>query len=122
MRAYTVTKPGGTTDREFASYKDLLEEIGFDLSGVPRTREPGMSNRWLYVWQDRLSAERFARELAARTEDRAWTIREDLPVEDVGPLAPLDITADRTSDGTVFRLTPGSQQRIMRRFPNARLA
>jgi len=44
-----------------------------------------------------------------------------MPVEDVGPLAPLDIIALPTGDGTAFRLAPASQERIMRRFPNARL-
>ncbi len=41
MRVYTVRKPGGTKDREFAAYASLLEESGIDLSRVPRTQEPG---------------------------------------------------------------------------------
>src|SRR5437016_558755 len=123
MRVYTVRKPGGTKDREFAIYAGLLEESGIDLSQVPRTQEPGTSNRWLYVWRDRTSADRFKRELSSRTRDTSWEVYEfDLPVEEVGPLAPLEIIAERTTDGTAFRLAPTSQERIVRRFPDARLA
>ena len=66
MRVFTVRKPGGNTDREFQAYIDLLEEIGIDIADVPRTPEPGTTNRWLYVWRSRPQAERFARELGER--------------------------------------------------------
>jgi hypothetical protein len=122
MRVYTVHKPDGTKDREFEAYKGLLEESGIDLSQVPRTQEPGTGHRWLYVWNDRTFAERFRRELSTRTRDPSWEVYEfDQPQEEVGPLAPLDIVAEHTSDGTVFRLAPTSQERIMRSFPNAHL-
>jgi hypothetical protein len=122
MLAYTVRKPGGTKDREFDAYKGLLEESGIDLSRVPRTQESASGNRWLYVWRDRILAERFTRELSTRTRDRSWEVVEfDRVEEEVGPLAPLDIVAERIADGTVFRLTSTSQERIMRRFPNSQL-
>ncbi len=116
-------KTRGTKDREFAVYAALLEEIGIDLSRVPRTEEPGTDNRWLYVWKNRVFADRFRRELVSRTRDRSWELYEfEMPVEEVGPLVPLEIIAMPTGDGTEFRLTPSSQDRIMRRFPNAHLA
>jgi hypothetical protein len=46
----------------------------------------------------------------------------DLPVAESGPLAPLDVIADPVADGTVYQLSTVSQERILRRFPNARLA
>jgi hypothetical protein len=123
MLVFTVMKPGGTKDHEFEAYKALLEEIGIDLSNVPRVREPGTARRWLYVWRDRAYAQRFARELGARTRDSSWTVQElDHSVEESGPLAPLDVIAEPVADGTAYRLSTASQERIMRRFPNAQLA
>jgi hypothetical protein len=122
MRGFTVTKPGGVKDHEFEAYKALLEAIGIDLSNVPRVQEPGTARRWLYVWLDRAVAQAFARELGARTGDTSWAVQEcDLPAEDSGPLAPLDVIAEPVADGTRYRLSTASQERIMRRFPNARL-
>jgi hypothetical protein len=122
MRGFTVMKPGGTRDHEYEAYKALLEEIGIDLSKVPRIQEPGTNRRWLYVWQDRTAAQRFARELGVRTRDSSWAIHEfDLPVEESGPLAPLDVIADPVANGTAYRLSTASQERILRRFPNTRL-
>jgi hypothetical protein len=123
MGVFAVMKPGGTKNHEFEAYKALLEEIGIDLSNVPRVQEPGGTRRWLYAWRDREAAQRFARELGARTRDNSWTIRElDIPEQESGPLAPLDVIAEPVADGTVYRLSTASQERIMRRFPNARLA
>ena len=123
MRVFAVIKPGGTKNHEFDTYKALLEEIGIDLSNVPRVQEPGTARRWLYVWHDRMAAQRFARELVARTRDSSWTTREfDVPVEESGPLAPLDVIAEPVGDGTVYRLSTASQERVTRRFPDARLA
>src|SRR5947209_3149631 len=103
MRAFAVMKPGGTKNHEFDAYKALLEEIGIDLSNAPRIQEPGTGRRWLYVWQDQGAAQRFARELGARTRDSSWTIHEfDLPPEESGPLAPLDVIAEPVTDGTVY--------------------
>ena len=123
MRAYTVIMPGGTNNHEFDAYKGLLEEAGVDLSTVPRTHEPETPNRWLYVWRERALAERFARELRLRTRNRNWEVNEfERGQDEIGPLAPLDIIAFRHPEGETFRLTPASQERIMRRFPDARLS
>ncbi len=122
MRVYTVRKPEFNTDREFQAYIDLLEEIGIDIANVPRTPEPGTTNRWLYVWRSRPQAERFARELGRRLRDPSWAVHEfDIPDEERGPLAPLVIWAIATAEGTLFRLDPKSQARVMHHFPNARL-
>jgi hypothetical protein len=122
MRVFTVMKPGGTRDHEFEAYKALLEEIGIDLSNAPRIPEPDTGKRWLYVWQDQAAAERFARELGARTRDNSWEIHGfDLPAKELGPLAPLDVIAEPVAAGTVYRLSPTSQERILRKFPNVRL-
>ena len=45
----------------------------------------------------------------------------DLPGEESGPLAPLDVLAEPVVGGTVYRLFASSQDRIMRRLPNAHL-
>jgi hypothetical protein len=122
MRVYTVRKPEPNTDREFQAYIDLLEEIGIDIANVPRTPEPGTRNRWLYLWRSRPQAERFARELGRRLRDPSWAVHEfDIPDEERGPLAPLVIWGIPTAEGTLFRLDPKSQARVMHHFPNARL-
>ena len=127
MRAYTVRKPEFYTDREFQAYIDLLQDIGIDITDVPRTPENGTTNRWLYVWKNKLLAERFARELRERLRDPSWFVSEfefpdnHEPDESRGPLAPLIIVSIRTTAGTEFRLTPASQERILSHFPNARL-
>jgi hypothetical protein len=123
MRGFAVMKPGGTKDYEFEAYKALLEGIGIDLSNVPRVPDPGTARRWLYVWRDRAAAQAFARAMSVRMEDSSWTVHElDLPEEELGPLAPLDVIAEPVADGTRYRLSTASQERIMKRFPNAQLA
>jgi hypothetical protein len=123
VRVYTVRKPGPNTDREFQAYIDLLQDIGIDIADVPRTLEPGTTNRWLYIWRSKPQAERFARELGARLRDRSWYVHElDEPWDEQrGPLAPLMVLSIPTSEGTEFRLEPASQERIMLHFPNARV-
>jgi hypothetical protein len=128
MMVYTVSKGGPNTDREFQAYIDLLQQIGIDIADVPRTREPGTTNRWWYVWHDKRLAERFARELGERLRDRSWHVHEfeipdDKPAADQrGPLAPLTILAIAAGDQTEFRLESSSQERILSHFPNARVA
>jgi hypothetical protein len=122
MRVFTVRKQGPNADREFQAYTALLEEIGIDLANVPRTREPGTTNRWLYVWKSKSQAERFARELGTRLRDPSWFVHEfEVPREDLGPLAPLTILSIPVVGGTVYKLEPNSQARLMQHYPNARL-
>ena len=123
MRVYTVRKPGFNTDPEFQAYIDLLEEIGIDIASAPRIPEPGTTNRWLYVWRNRPQAERFAREIGGRLRDPSWAVHEfDIPDEERGPLAPLVIWSMPTIQGSLFRMDPKSQARVMHHFPNAKLA
>ncbi len=127
MKVYTVRRNGPNKDREFEAYIDLLEDIGIDITDVPRTPEPGTANRWLYVWTNKLLAERFARELGARLRDPSWFVHEfELPDDRVadevrGPLAPLTIVSIPASEGVEFRLEAKSQERISQHFPNARM-
>jgi hypothetical protein len=127
MQVYTVRKQGANTDREFQAYIDLLEDIGIDITNVPRTLEPDTTNRWLYVWTNKILAERFARELGARLRDPSWFVHQfELPDDHVpegarGPLAPLTIVSIPTSEGTEFRLEAKSLERILQHFPNARM-
>ena len=123
MTNFTVSKPSGTTDSEFAVYVHLLEEIGIDVSDAPRTAEPCTSRRWLHVWTNRQQAERFATELRRRTRDSSWQVYPvETRIEEHGPIAPLEIIALRTREGTAFRLHPSSLERVMRRFPRSRPA
>ena len=124
MKVFTVRKQGPSSDREFQAYVELLEDIGIDIADVPRVPQPGTTDRWLYVWQSKPLAERFAREIRARLRDSAWFVHElDLsePAQR-GPIAPLTILSIPTSEGTEFRLEPTSQERILTHFPNARPA
>ncbi len=120
--AFTVTRPGGTKDREFAAYARLLAKSNIDLTRTPRTPEPGTENRWLYVWQDREAAGAFARELRKVTKDKAWLVHE--VAEDKvseGPLGPVEIAIGRQGDGCAYRLQPTSLDLIKQRFPQARM-
>lgn len=122
MTFYTVTKPGGVKNEDFEPYKGLLEEIGVDLSRAPRLPQPGMT-RSLHMWTDRGAADRFLRELRARSGDASWILSElSRPQAELGPLAPLDILVLPSTQGCHYRLTPDSQERVMKRFPNARLS
>jgi hypothetical protein len=124
MKVYTVKQHAPNTDREYQAYVDLLQDIGIDITDVPRIPEPETSNRWLYVWQSKPLAERFARELGARLRNSSWFVHEfEVPEDEQssqrGPLAPLKIVSIPTSEGTEFRLEPASQERILMHFPNA---
>ena len=124
MKVYTVKKHEPNTNREYQAYVDLLEDIRIDIADVPGFPSPEPPNRWLYVWQNKPLAERFARELGARLRDSSWFVHEfDVPADGQssqrGPLAPLKIVSIPTSEGTEFRLEPTSQERILTHFPNA---
>ena len=122
MQAYTVTRSGGVTDWEFRVYIALLEEIGIDVTNVPRIPEPSTNSRWLYVWTDKRLAERFARELGLRLHDRTWVAEEiSISSPETGPIAPLVIVAFPATKGTTFFLDSGSLARIGTHFPNVRL-
>ena len=109
MRVYTVKKPEPNTDHEFQAYIDLLEEIGIDITDVPRTPEPGTTNRWLYVWRSKPQAERFARELGGRLRDPSWAVHEfDIPDEERGPAGAVDHLGN--SNCRRNRISSGSEE------------
>lgn len=121
MHVYTVRKTIPNTDREFEAYVDLLQEIGIDITNVPRVPEPGTENRWLYAWNSKPEAERFARELCSRLRQSDWRVHDfEIDEESVGPLAPLTIRSISTTAGTDFLLDSASLSRILSHFPNAR--
>jgi TIR domain/CHAT domain len=121
--AYTVIKPGGMDSSEFDIYIDLLATMRIDISNVSRIPEPSNSGRWLYVWNTRLEADGFAGELRRRTGDLTWSVHKcERSSLTKGPLAPLEINATSTKLGTAFRLHPQSLDRILKSYPNTRLA
>ncbi len=119
--AFTVTRPGGTKDREFAGYARLLEQRNIDLTWTRRTPEPGTENRWLYVWGDQEAAEAFARELRKVTRDKAWFVSE-VAKEQVseGPLGPVEIDVGCQTSGCTYMLHPRSLGFLKKKFPDAR--
>jgi len=119
---FTVTRPDGTNDREFAAYARLLEQRNIDLTRTPRVPEPGTEDRWLYVWEDREAAEAFARELRKVTRDKGWLVQE-VAEEQVseGPLGPVQIDVGCQRSGCTYMLHPTSLAIIKKKFPHARM-
>ena len=118
MHVYTVYKPKGTKDQEFEAYTRLLEDVGINVADSPRVPEPGTDRRWLYAWNKKLEAERFAAEVRRRTGDLDWSVQDldDVEVQR-GPVAPLEIASTPESDGVTYYLTPLSRERIAAAFP-----
>jgi hypothetical protein len=122
MLVYTVTMPGGTTDREFEAYTRLLAEVGIDLANSPRVPEPGTDRRWLYAWKNRSEAERFAAELRRRTRNADWFVHEfEVASAECGPVAPLEITTVPEKEGYTYFLTPESRERVVAAYPGTKL-
>jgi hypothetical protein len=122
MLVYTVGMPVGTKDREFEAYTRLLAEMGIDLSNSPRVPEPGTDRRWLYAWNKKSEAERFAAELRRRTRNADWFVHKfEVPSVERGPVAPLEITTAPEGDGYTYYLTPESQERVVAAYPGTKL-
>jgi hypothetical protein len=122
MLVYTVGMPVGNKDWEFEAYTRLLSEVGIDLSDSPRAPEPGTNRRWLYAWKKRSEAERFVAELRRRTRNAEWFVHEfEVPSENRGPVAPLEIATVPEEDGYVYYLTPESQERVVAAYPGTKL-
>lgn len=116
---FTVTRPVGTKDAEFAEYTRLLRQQGVDLARVPRVLEPATGRRWLYVWATRAEAEQFAKAIRQRTGDKEWYVEEVAVPPSAGPLGPVLLQLGRQSDGLVFGLHPLSRALIQSAFPRA---
>jgi hypothetical protein len=116
---FTVTRPAGTKDAEFQEYIRLLRQQGVDLARAPRVLEPTTGRRWLYLWDNKEDAERFAGTLKKRTGDKGWQTEEvDAPPSE-GPLGPVLLQLGRQADGLVFGLHPLSRALIQSAFPRA---
>ncbi len=122
MLVYTVSMPVGTKDREFEAYTRLLEEMGIDLSNSPRVPEPGTDRRWLYAWNKKSEAERFAAELRRRTRNADWFVHEfEVSSAEHGPVAPLEIATVPEEGGYTYYLTPESRERVVAAYPGTKL-
>jgi hypothetical protein len=109
-------------DTDFEAYIRLLEDVGIDVSNARRIPEPGPRRRWLYAWQRKREAERFADELRRRTGDADWEVYQyEDASEERGPVAPLDIARIPEKDGYTYFLTPASRERVAAAFPGTRL-
>jgi hypothetical protein len=116
---FTVNRNDGMTkDAEFEAYARLLRQQGVDLGRLPRAPEPGTGRRWLYVWDSREKAQKFADELRKRTRSPVWDVVEVAAPASEGPLGPIIIQVGRRSDGLVFGLHPLSRMTIQSAFPD----
>jgi hypothetical protein len=120
---FTVGLPGGTRDYEYEAYIRLLEKEGVDVANTQRVADPATGKRWLYAWDAREAAERFAVRLKEDTGIPDWNVYELPGVEPAtGPLGPIVILVGRQSDGYSYSLTPSSKKLIKRLFPQANIA
>ena len=122
--AYTVTHPAGfTKDFEFEAYARLLRQTGKDLGHLPRVPDPeAPERRWLYVWNNRPEAEKFARDLERQTRGTQWQVVATAAPPSEGPFGPILLQLARRSDGLVISLHPLSLALIRDAFPNAKPA
>jgi hypothetical protein len=120
---FTVYHQGGTKDGEYRTYVRLLSRellrrrVNFDA--VPRVREEGTTNAWLYVWDTEAAASAFADELKRQTRDSGWTVRPVKTPPSLGPLRPLEIDVGRQGDGWVFALETFTRKALQMRFPGS---
>ena len=109
-KTFAVGLPGGTRDVEFQAYGRLLKDRGIDLD-KPRV-EDSFGRKWLYVWDNRGDAEKFAAQLRKETRNPNWEVYELVPptpatqaaAEDSGPIV---ILVGRQSDGNSYELVRG---------------
>src|SRR5262249_8117874 len=120
---FTVAHEGGTKANEYQAYVRLLSrellKLGVSLDNLPRIREEGTDNAWLYVWEDEDGAEAFAKELQKQTGDspgHGWRVTAK---PSLGPLPPLEINAARQQDGWVFALEPLTRKAIQIKYPES---
>lgn len=120
---YTVTRKGGIGEYEMDAYVRQLTRWGISLGRVPRAPDPETFRRWLPVWEDRKTAERFVKELRKEEDYDDWRI-EKVPAAVVseGALGPLDVYVNREGrEMLAYGLHPNSETLVRERFPNAPL-
>lgn len=117
---FTVTRPGGTKDKEFEAYSRLLRQRGKTLGNLPRVPDPeNPRRRWVYVWDTQEEAQKFAEELQEETGQNGWRVETTSTPPSLGPFGPVLIQLARQSDGLVFTLHPLSLAMIRETFPKA---
>jgi hypothetical protein len=120
---FAVAHEGGTKDQEYQTYVRLLSrkllKSGVALENLPRVRDDGTADSWLYVWDDEADASAFANELKKQTGDRKWFVRPVRARPSLGPLRPLEISVGRQRDGWTFALEPFTRRTIQTKFPES---
>jgi len=120
---FTVLHDGKTRDGEYQTYDRLLSrqllKRGLNLDNLPRVREEGSSNGWLYVWESEADASAFAEDLKKETRDRRWRVQPVSAKPSLGPIRPLQINVGRQADGWVFALEPLTRKALETRFPGS---
>ncbi len=120
---YTVTRKGGIGEYELEAYIRQLTRWGISLGRTTRAPDPQTGRRWLPVWEDRKTADKFVQELRKEEDYDDWRI-EKVPTSAVseGALGPLDVYVSRAGRiGLAYALHPNSHTLVRQRFPNAPL-
>src|SRR6266511_3475684 len=119
---YTVTREGGIGEYELDAYVRQLTRWGISLGRAPRAPDPQTGRRWLPVWEERETADKFVQELRAEEDYDDWRI-EKVPASAVseGALGPLDVYVGRDAAGLTYALHPNSRTLVRQRFPHALL-
>src|SRR5262249_14675228 len=73
---YTVTRKGGIGEYEMDAYIRQLTRWGISLGRAPRAPDPQTRRRWLPVWEDRKTAEKFVQELLKEEDYDNWRIEK----------------------------------------------
>jgi hypothetical protein len=119
---YTVTRKGGIGEYELEAYVRQLTRWGISLGRAPRVPDPQTGRRWLPVWQERKTAEKFVQDLCKEEDYDDWRI-EKVPASAVseGALGPLDVYVGRGEEGLTYALHPNSRTLVRQRFPHTLL-
>lgn len=114
---FTVTRPGGMTDAEFAAYRIALAREGCDLARLARTLDPADGRRWLAAWDDAAVAGRFAPLLAEEVGGADWQVVE-VDSTSEGPLGPLVVQYHFDGTGLVFVLDDVTEAMLRAAYPD----
>jgi hypothetical protein len=120
---FTVIHKGSTNGSQYAKYLDevsrQLLQRGRSFDSVPRVRQNGVGNRWLYVSDSKDEAAAIADALKKQTRDVNWQVAPTTEEPSVGPLRPLDVRVTTEGDGWIFGMDPLTRRAIQLRFPGS---
>ena len=126
MPSFTVVHAAGmTNDNESREYDRLLNhnllKQNVNLAEVPRVREPGGENGWLYAWPKEEEARDFAERLNKKTKTSGWIVKplQEGTIPSIGPLRPIEIRVGHQRNGYVFALAPWAFMAIRAAFPGS---